>query len=67
MRIKRTSTLTGLEHELDIAVTQAQLDSWIAGTLIQKAMPNIPKELREFIISGITPQEWEAHFGGEDE
>jgi len=32
--------------------------SWIQGTLIQNAMPYLTADQREFLISGLTPDEW---------
>jgi len=47
---------------MEIAVTQAQLDAWQAGTLIQDAMPNLSADEREFIKTGITAEEWDDMF-----
>lgn len=61
MLIRRKSELTGEEHEADIPVTQEQLDDWANGTLIQNAMPHLSPADREFIMTGITPKEWNEH------
>ncbi len=63
MLITRVSPFSGAENTMDIPVTQAQLDAWNQGQLIQNAMPNISADHREFIMTGITPSEWEAMFG----
>jgi hypothetical protein len=44
-----------------------QLRAWEQGTLIQNAMPNISPADREFIKTGITPEEWEESFGTGDD
>ena len=62
MLITRTSPFTGTTISMNIAITQAQLDAWQAGTLIQDAMPNLSADEREFIMTGITPEEWEELF-----
>ena len=62
MLITRISPFSGNTISLDIAVTQAQLDAWASGTLIQDAMPNLSADEREFIMTGITAQEWEDMF-----
>ena len=62
MQITRVSALTSITHTKEINVTQEQLDKWQDGMHIQNAMPNISPEDREFIMSGITPEEWRAHF-----
>ena len=33
-------------------LTETQIREWQGGTLIQNAMPDIPRELREMLISG---------------
>ena len=65
MLITKKSAFTGIEHTLEIPVTQAQLDLWNSGVSIQNAMPNISAEDREFIKTGITTQEWDDTFGAE--
>ena len=65
MLITKKSAFTGIEHTLEIPVTQAQLDLWNSGVSIQNAMPNISAEDREFIKTGITTQEWNDTFGAE--
>lgn len=68
MRITRKSNLSGEINTMDIGCTEEQYSNWENGMHIQDAMPNIPAEEREFIISGITPQEWNELFGeNEDE
>ena len=67
MKITRTSPVSGVTRTLDIPVTQAQLDSWNSGALIQNAMPNLSADDREFIMTGIAPEEWEAMFVGSEE
>ena len=54
---------TGIEHTMEIPCTEAQLTAWHNGMLIQDAMPNVPTELREFLMTGVTPDEWRAIFG----
>ena len=62
MLITRTSPFTGTTISMNIDVTQAQLDAWQAGTLIQDAMPNLSADEREFIKTGITAEEWDDMF-----
>lgn len=65
MKIRKTSTHTGIPHTRDIPVTQEQLDRWQNGELIQNVMPNISADDREFMLTGITPEEWDEFFGQE--
>ena len=62
MNITRTSRLTGKTSVMNLNITQAQLDAWVDGTLIQDAMPQLPPEHREFLMTGITPDEWDSVF-----
>ena len=63
MEIKRTSTITGKVHILDLPVTPEQIEAWKHGTLLQDAFPNLTKAEREFIKTGVTPKEWIEEFG----
>lgn len=62
MKITRKSQLSGIERTLDIDVTPEQIAAWEQGALIQYAMPNVSLEDREFILSGITKEEWNKFF-----
>mgnify|MGYP003653165969 FL=1 len=66
MKITRTSRLSAETNVMDIDITQEQLALWESGMLIQDAMPNIGSDEREFIMTGITPQEWDTAMGIED-
>ena len=63
MTITRTSSFTGKENTCEINVTPEQIEAWQGGQLIQNAMPGISADDREFIKTGITPEEWENAFG----
>jgi hypothetical protein len=60
MIITRTSTLSGHISSMDI--TLEQMASWEQGELVQNAMPNLSADEREFIMTGITPTEWNEMF-----
>jgi len=62
MIITRTSTLSGHISSMDIDVTLEQVASWEQGELVQNAMPNLSADEREFIMTGITPAEWNEMF-----
>ena len=66
MLITRTSPFTGNVHSMDIKVTDAEVKAYNNGELIQNAFPHLSADEREFIMTGITPQEWEDTFGGEE-
>ncbi len=58
MIIRRTSPFSGQDNTMDLPVTQAQLDLWQGGELAQNVFSNLNAEQREFIMTGITPEEW---------
>ena len=62
MLISKFSPISMKDHTRDIPVTQEQLNAWKSGVLIQNAMPNISADDREFLMTGITPEEWDCHF-----
>lgn len=61
MLIRRRSVVSRRETERVMNVTPAQLQAWRDGELIQRAMPQLSAEEREFLMTGITPPEWEEH------
>ena len=67
MLIQRTCPFTGKTNTMEIAVTEAQLADWRGGNMIQRAMPNVSADEREFIMSGITPAMWDETIGDEDD
>lgn len=64
MLITRKSMFSGKVHTLDVPCTEEQYEAWRNGQLIQVAMPNVPADLREFLMTGTTPEEWNEIFGG---
>ena len=61
-RIPRKSISAGTVHYREIDVTQHQLVRWLIGReLIQTVMPHISAADREFLMTGITPEEWQQH------
>ena len=66
MLITRTSQISKTESTLDLDITQDQLNRiglrYNTGELIQNIVPNLSKEEREFLITGITPKEWNELF-----
>ena len=67
MKVTRTSAFTGVTRTLDLDISEQNLQDWEEGLLlIQDACPNLTSEEREFIMTGITPEEWAAEFGEEE-
>lgn len=67
MLITKKSSLTGIISSREIDVTQAQLDNWALGTFIQDAMPHLSTNDREFIMTGVTPEEWSKYIETDDD
>lgn len=69
MRITNRSQLTGKEHTMELDVTMAQIDELQSPgrRMIQDIFPNLNAGEREFLLTGVTPEEWAATFGGLDE
>lgn len=59
MLVKMRSPFTQQENTMEIDITPTQLAEWRGGSgLIQDEFPNLSAEQREFLISGITPEDW---------
>jgi len=68
MKLTRKSELTGTVSTREIDITQEALDRWeMDRPLIQNAFPQLSDDDREFILTGITPEEWELHMRPPDE
>lgn len=68
MIIERRSQLTGKTHKRDLPVDKERLWKYMNGDdHIQNIFPELSPEDREFIRTGITPEEWKEHFGEGDE
>lgn len=68
MQIKRKSAITGVERTKNIPVNPEDLIAWEKGHgNIQDVMPYLNDNDREFILSGITSQEWDSVFSEEIE
>tara|TARA_R110002073_G_scaffold210500_3_gene370968 strand:- start:850 stop:1056 length:207 start_codon:yes stop_codon:yes gene_type:complete len=66
MNITMTSMISGITRTKNIPVNKSQIYNWkIAGVLIQNAMPDVSVTDREFIMTGITQEEWTETFNKE--
>lgn len=63
MKITRVSVFTGKVHTMDLDVTEAELTAYAEGTLLQVAFPRLTAGEREFVKTGVTPEEWKEVFG----
>jgi hypothetical protein len=66
MLIRRTSRISKTESTMDLDITFGQLERienrYETKELIQDIVPNLSKEEREFLMTGITPKEWNQMF-----
>ena len=63
MLITRKSILTGITREMELEITPNQMKRWLQGELIQDVMPNLSPSEREFLMNGITSEEWNVLLG----
>lgn len=68
MIVEKQSIVSGKVYQMDINITEEQLFNFINGRsgLAQEAFPDLSVDEREFIISGIHPDEWNELFVNED-
>lgn len=64
MKVTRRSHFTGKVRTLDLPVTSEQLIRLDEGEMIQAVLPHLSDDQREFLISGVTADEWETFLGG---
>ena len=59
MIVYRISPFSGISHGMEINCTLTQLGMYESGKFnIQDVFPNLTADEREFIMTGITPDEW---------
>jgi hypothetical protein len=65
LEVTRKSILSGKTNTMALDITQESLDIYdtIGGMLVQNVFPNLNKEEREFLINGVTPDEWNKYIG----
>ena len=60
MLVKKQSIISGNVNEMELDITQEQLDRYLEGReLIQDIFPHLNASEREFLITGITEEEWD--------
>jgi hypothetical protein len=64
MLITRVSILSGKTNTMDLDVTESQMEQFYRGEgYLHTIFPNLNSSEREFIKSGITPEEWDKMVG----
>ena len=59
LNITRISPVTAAVKTLELDITMDQYSRWRGGELIQNAMPNLSADDREYIMTGMTPEDWD--------
>ena len=66
MKITRTSIVSGKTRTMDLPVTALQMRMYEQRSgLVQEIFPELTEDQREFIMTGMTAEEWNDHFGGD--
>lgn len=68
MLVTLTSQLTGVTHSREIDVDALALLAYMDGIdarPVQAVFPHLTRDECEFLITGITPDEWDSVFGDE--
>lgn len=64
MRVTRTSSISGITRTFDLPITEEQVIRYNNGSEpIQGVFSNLSAPEREFIITGVTKEEWDCIFG----
>lgn len=66
MLITKNSPFTRKENTLDIPISEERYYAYLHSVkrpLIQEAFPDLSPGQREFLLTGITPDEWDSMFG----
>ena len=62
MQVSKHSVASGELNTMVLNITHDEIHAWQGGELIQNAMPQLSAEEREFLMTGITPDEWNEMF-----
>jgi hypothetical protein len=69
--VKKVSLFTGNINRMELPCTDVQLLAGLArmesGELVQDVFPDFTADQREFLITGATPEEWDAAFNDTEE
>jgi len=70
MQITNISQLSGKETTMELDITPEQLERFYNrrenGEYVQTIFPHLTKGEREFLLTGISPIEWEKIFGSHE-
>lgn len=61
----RKSDISGKDHTMDLPITHAEYAAWASdpkAAHIQHQWPHMTDDQREFLLTGITKEEWDEIF-----
>lgn len=67
MTVYRRNPFTGVMSSMELPITNEQVEAWQNGAYIQNVMPQLNADQREFMISGLLPEEFDAATLPDDE
>lgn len=71
MILRQRCKLNGQVYQMDLPITEgdfaAGMAKYRAGAMIQNAFPQLSADHREFILTGTTPEVWDALIGRGEE
>lgn len=65
-KVTRTSVSSGTTRTIELPITKEQYDDWKGGAMIQDAMPQLLAWQREFLMTGMTNEEWDQAWGDDE-
>jgi len=68
MKVTKQSQISGVVRTMELDITAQQLWNYEMGLgLIQDVFPNLNSSEREFLMTGVTDEEWNSVFGEQEE
>lgn len=68
IEITKHDPLTGKMNTMKLPITQEEYDKWFLGNVpIQHAFPNLSADQREFLLTGLMPDSWDAVFNSAED
>ena len=68
MKVTRKSAISGKKTTMDINITEDQLKDWTDNPekLMVEGLVHLSNDERDFLLTGITPEDWNDVFGLEE-
>ena len=67
VRVVQVSPISGNINTMELPIRQGQIEYWQASSeLVQNVFPHLNADEREFLMTGIMPEEWGQAFPEEE-